>query len=150
MTDLEFLHSVYRNSDAVDFVKSVVFIADVWDNLIDGDQKELRVNEMMWAALVTLPQNPFYRAHEKTLHPLMVNGILNWFVANDMQLGSVEDRNIAHVIRYSAGDVAIMCANLIGGPALVQQHGAEIRRRMQKDTLEKFQRECYEKIQTSV
>lgn len=136
--------AVKGDAEAVAFVKLVIMIAGVWDDIVDGDKQVsvAQVNGAFWACLIELPRNNFYRRHEGVLQPVMANGILSWWTANQLERGDLHDRQMAHVMRYAAGDVACMCACIVGGPEWAAEVGPGLRRLVQKDRLENFLNEC--------
>lgn len=143
MTDAEFmLHAFRGNQAAVDYVLMVAQVADVWDNLIDGDTpvSDQSIHLAFWNLAVMIPRNPFYRAHMDDLIPVTATGILNWFVANKFEVNLADKRaiEIAHVIRYSIADVALLIAGLLGGPGWVEEVGPELRLRSQRSDFNEY------------
>lgn len=142
MTDREYmLHAFGGNQAAVDYVLAVARVADVWDNLIDRDTEVTSddINDAFWLLSVEIPRNPFYRANIDDLLPVTVTGILNWFAANRLEQSSEERAiEIAHVIRYSIADVALMTAALCGGRKRAEEFGPELRLRSQRSDLKEY------------
>lgn len=143
-TDEEYLLVVYKGDQAaVQLALAFVQIASVWDDLTDGD-RELDVEQLhaaFWNALVSIPLNPFYRRHIDMLQPLIQNGIYGWHNANTMQRTPGRQREIAHVIRYGAGDVIVFMAALVGGYAWALEHGPNLRLRVMRDSFQHFEQE---------
>jgi hypothetical protein len=142
MTDSEFmLHAFKGNQAAVDYMLMVARVADVWDNLIDRDVpvSDEAINEAFWLLSVEIPGNAFFRNHVDDLRPVLATGILNWMAANKMEK-SVEPRaiEIAHVIRYSIADVALLAALLCGGREWAAEVGPELRLRSQRSDLYEY------------
>ena len=111
----ELLHS---NEDAVQFYLHIARWSQVYDDLIDGDKPVSpdALHTFVWRMLFAIPLNPFFNTHQDTLRPLIMTGILNWVAANEMEKsGSVEELRVAHVTRYSVGDVLLACMVLTGG-----------------------------------
>ena len=141
MNDIEFLtFAMQGDMDAVGLVMSVVKIADVWDNLIDGDKPVSKedINNAFWLACVDIPRNPVYRKYQLDITTVFSTGIINWFVANKLQAGDEHAKQIAHVTRYSIADVSLYLATAIGGIEWAAEVGPELRLRSQKDRLENF------------
>lgn len=142
MTDREFmLHAFKGDKNAVNYVLMVVRVADVWDNLIDKDVpvSDEDVNDAFWLLTVGIPRNAFYRAHMDDLLPVTETGIVNWFAANQLEKsGGGREIEIAHVIRYSIADVALMTALLCGGRQWAEQVGPELRMRSQRSDLKEY------------
>lgn len=144
MNDIEFLsYAMQGDTDAVGLIMSVVKIADVWDNLIDGDKpvSKEEINEAFWLACVDLPRNPVFRKYQLDITTVFSTGIINWMVANRLQSGDDHAKQIAHVTRYSISDVSLYLATAIGGPIWAAEVGPELRLRSQKDRLENFMKE---------
>ena len=144
MTDDEFLfHAMKRDPHAFAFVKSVVFIVSMWDDLYDADVERPKddINQMMWAALIEIPSNPFYRAHFNTLHTLLRQGILDWFDANVMEAKPGIAREIAHVARYGLASMIVHCAFLVGGMDWAREVGPHLRLRSQKNSFADYNAE---------
>jgi hypothetical protein len=136
------------NKDAIRLVQMLHQIVDVWDNLIDRDEvvADDEINEMMWNALVGIPGNQFYKDLGHLLRPVIEVGIINWKLANRMEAVEGRSREIAHVIRYSIGDVVIYMMRLIGGEGWASGDvGVEMRMRIQRDGLASFNAEMNSK-----
>ena len=117
-SDEEMLALMAGDADALKMVRDIAFWSHVYDDLIDRDKpvSAEQIHMVMWKLLIALPMNPFYRAHETMIRPLVINGILNWHAANQIeQSGKLEELRIAHVIRHSIGDVGLLAMALAGG-----------------------------------
>ena len=127
--------------DAVDFIRNLVFVAHIWDDLVDRDVSvaPADVNRAFTLAIVGFNTNSFFRQNVDTLLPVLMTGILNWHGANELEAhGTPHALQVAHVTRCSAGDVAVLTAGLIGGMEHGARCAAEIRMRMQQDSLEDY------------
>ena len=142
MSDQEFmLHAFRGNQAAIDYVLLVAQVVDVWDNLIDKDVSvsDKDINKAFWNLAVEIPKNAFYRKHMAELTPVVSTGILNWLTANTMeQSDSGNALEIAHVIRYSIADVAILAALICGGPEWAEAVGPELRMRSQRSNFSEY------------
>ncbi len=143
MTDRDFMLYAFKgNESAVAFVLLLAAVADVWDNLIDGDVEVSNgdINDAFWRILVELPRNAFYRGNTDELLPVLATGILNWRIANNLERDYTEGRplEIAHVIRYSIADIAILTACLAGGPEWAALVGPELRLRSQRSDFKEY------------
>lgn len=131
------------NHDALRLAYLVGFLADVWDNLVDGDSETpSRVNKAFWTALVEIPRNPFFAAHEKDLRPILMQGVVNWHIANEYQKSN--DRELlarAHVLRYAIADVVTHMLVIVGGIEYARRVAPEVRAMLQDDTLDAFVQE---------
>lgn len=143
-SDDEFLAMAMKgNWHAVDLARMLLNIARVWDDLVDKDKpvSNEQVNRVMTDALIRIPGNPFYRDVGHLLRPIMEMGIINWHLSNELCKQRGIAREIAHVARYSAGDVMIYMMALIGGHEWAIEHGAEMKLRMQRNDFASFDAE---------
>jgi len=108
---------LHGNLSAVDFVKSIGFIAEIWDDLIDRDNHVTRddINKAFWTALIILPCNEFFATNSTFFTPLMIGWITAWFDSNELERGSKNDRAYALTLRDMYIQIVPMCALLIGG-----------------------------------
>jgi hypothetical protein len=144
MTDIEYLEYAFKgDKDAVALMMTVTKVADVWDNLIDGDVpvETDAINAAFYAALVAIPSNPAFRRYQLDLLVVFNTSIVNWLASNELAKGDLHAKQIAHVTRYSVADVAVYLATAIGGPDWAIQVTPELRLRSQKDRLENFLKE---------
>lgn len=125
------------NEDATDLVTMVADWSHVYDDLIDKDKPvtDAQIHQAMWTLLGGLDLNPFFQKHSTTLRPLLMAGVLNWHAANQMERsGCVEQLRIAHVLRYSGADVAMVSMLLAGGYEHAVSNAARCRLLAQYDT----------------
>lgn len=132
MTSDNFFLSVSRgDQSAAEFLSVVFDVAHVWDDLIDKDVDvaDDAIDRAFFHALVTLPRNPFYAKHFDLLNPLLLAGMNNWHVANELEKsGTEEDLRIAFISRSGYIDLITQVAFLVGGSAWVREAGPAIRR----------------------
>lgn len=150
--DQEFLLHAYRNNaDAVRLALELRHISHVLDDLVDRDKpvSDEQIRSAFWRALIVLPANAFYAENLAYLHPLMSAALVNWQIANVFERGSLEDRHMAHCLRYDLATVLVMIANLIGGPKWAESVGPEIRRRCQRQPLGEYLEELNKRDQPS-
>ncbi len=141
MNESEFLYQVLKGEqNAVNLCITLGSISQTWDDLVDGDNHvpAEAINNMMWNALVAIPSNPFYRAHEPQLAPIVQMAISDWLDSNVLSEGSPHDKTLAYVLRDRLSSVVVQCALIIGGHAWMQQVGPEVRRNLQRETLTEY------------
>ena len=116
--------------DARDFLTTLIHVAHVWDDLIDGDKIVVpeQIHCAFEAALLWLPRNPFYQRHAGELNVLLQNSIRNWQLANEIE----RSRQIglypaSFVLRSSYADIVAQVAYITGGPKLALTIGMEAR-----------------------
>lgn len=129
------------NQQAILFMQDIKFISHVWDDLVDGDKPVSRetVSAAFEKALIGVNLNPFFVNNRAMLLPVMLNASLLWHAANDLE--STRDAHalqVAHVIRCAPGDLALLCAAIIGGTAHAKKHAGELRMMMQQDCLDDY------------
>lgn len=132
------------DDDAVRFYLDIARGSHVYDDLIDGDKpvSPEAVHALFWRMLFELPLNPFFVAHQATLRPVIMTGILNWIAANDMeQSGSTEELRVAHVIRYSVGDILLASMVLTGGIEHAKANARRARLMLQDETWQHYLQE---------
>ena len=138
LNDQQLLNAAYRNNaEAVALANELRNVSHVIDDLVDQDKPVAGdvAFAAFWSTLVELPANRFYMEHLTSLHPLVVAALTNWRIANTFERGGLEDRHMAHSLRYDLGTVLVMVAYLIGGREWAETFGPEIRRRCQKQPL---------------
>ncbi|MNV60368.1 hypothetical protein D3C71_1528280 [compost metagenome] len=118
------------NQSAVDFLRLAFRVAHLWDDLIDRDQvlADDDISEGMFAALVLLPRNAFYRANFDSLNSILANASTNWHIATALERSQgVAPKRIAYVLRSAYVDLVTHSALLLGGPAWARDVGVEMR-----------------------
>ena len=103
---------------AVEFFLMLRDVLHFWDDLIDLDKPITPgyINHSMFTALVKLPSNVFYQAHQASLAPVLVNAIANWHAANEFEAGGDRKQlELAFVIRSDYANLLIQSAYLVGG-----------------------------------
>lgn len=132
------------NQEALDFLQHLNHVVNVCDDLVDGDEPAVanRVSSGFESAMVHIARSPFYQRHFQDLQPHIEVAIANWHAANDMQ--KIDDDEMitrAHVLRFSAINVIIMCCRLIGGQAWANQCANDLWRVYPQETVESFKQE---------
>ena len=127
-TDDVLVEAVLSDRDALAFLRMASEIAHVWDDLRDRDRDVPRetLDRVFWLALIELPANPFFRANESVLRPVLAQSILNWQIANTLESND-ERLEIAYIIRSSYIDLAVMSALIVGGPEHAAKVGVSLR-----------------------
>jgi hypothetical protein len=111
-------YALRGHAPAIDAFLLVRDVLHFWDDLIDGDKTldASAVNAAMFNALVTLPSNPFWRQHQDSLLPILVNAVANWHTANEFEAGDDNRRlSLAFVIRSDYANLLIHMTYLVGG-----------------------------------
>jgi len=131
-TFVPFLRNICKeNEEAVAFLVLITNLAHFWDDVIDADPAPSKavMHEGMWACLVDLPRDPFYKRYFPELNPLMANAILDWRVANRLEAGepATSHRRISFIIRSSYVCILQQTALIVGGPEWAEVCGLAIR-----------------------
>lgn len=129
------------NLAAADFLEMIVDLLHFWDDLIDRDKEvdDEKINDAMFALLITLPRNQFYMGNFTVLNPILANSITNWHVANKFEReGGEYEKRIAYILRSSYVDLVTNSALIVGGPGWARSVGEEIRQYAHKETYEGY------------
>jgi hypothetical protein len=114
-----------RNAAA--FVMDIVQLAEVWDDIIDGDPLDMeQVEQAMLAGMVRLPLNPFYRRHGEYLTPLIIQAINTWKVANVLSKGDRNQRAVAYTLRHMDLQIVLAVIELTSGKQAALDIGPEL------------------------
>ncbi len=134
--------AVRGDMDAVRFFALVLEITEAWDGLVDKDETvtDKQINGAFTASLITLQNNAFYRRHVDKLQPLILNSIVNWRIATEVERDpmAVEDLHWSFVIRSSYVDLLLMCAACIDGIDWAVEIGTEVRRHVHKEGFKNY------------
>lgn len=118
MENDKILRALRGHQGALDAFLKVRDILHFWDDLVDRDKVvgPDYINRAMFTALVALPSNPFWRAHQDSLLPILTNAVGNWHAANTFEAGDELRRlELAFVIRSDYANLLIHMAYLVGG-----------------------------------
>lgn len=128
------------NQAAVDFMLDIFNIGEIWDDLIDQDKPVLPddINKAFYTALITLPNNPFYRAYTAQLSGVMVSGIHAWLDANKLEKGGRNDKVYAYVLRVWYMELITLVAQLLHGFDYVRSVSVDIRHFFTHETLDEY------------
>lgn len=118
MTDAERLAWFNGDKDAFELYSMIVTVAHRWDDLIDRD-KELTdkdINDLMAILLISFPTNRFFRNHQDVLQPLIITSVISYIASSKLEHStSAHHMELAHVLRYSVHQIAIMMMAITSG-----------------------------------
>ena len=123
-------HWFKGNLLAVQFIEHITDSLHCWDDLIDRDKPvpAETIHQTFWNLCIALPRNAFYMQNFSVLNGVLQQAILNWHIANKMELtGDELDKQIAFVLRSSYIDLVTACAWCIAGERWALQVGYEAR-----------------------
>ncbi len=118
-----------KDANAIRFLQSLFAVAEVWDDLTDGDKPVPveDVNAAFMTALIDLPSNPFFTSFKDQLVPLMIVGINAWQDSNKLQAGTLTERALAYVLRDWYCEIAAFCVFVLHGTAAMQEFSSVFR-----------------------
>jgi len=126
------------NIDAVKFCIDILFVAHLWDDLVDGD-KERNVEEQnaaFRAMLGDVPNNPFYQQNITALAPLMMSSILQWQDANAIEK---DEKAMSYFCRNAMMSIIHYCVFLTGGYSWAEKQGPVFWREFSAGFASKYQ-----------
>lgn len=122
------------------FVADLYHVLQAWDDFYDGDQMPQAAKlEAIWASLVGIPSNQFFRAHSGELLPLMASLVIKWESANQLE-AKRERLDIAFVWRAAFFDVVLHCLLIEHGPCIAMEQGPRVAR-LYSETFDSFRKE---------
>lgn len=130
------------DEDAMQALVTISAAVELWDDLIDGDPVDHEViNATMFNAMVSLGFNPWWRAHQDRLLPIMQAAVLAWLDSNAMRGGDLEDRRYAYVLRNMGLELVLMGITICRGFGYARQVSVEVRRFFRHETFEEWDAE---------
>lgn len=132
------------NHQAVEVVHRLSHIAELWDDIIDGDRKatDTEVNFAFESALIHLQTNPFFAKHHATIMAVIVLAINAWHDANEYQkTGDPEKRMQAFYLRNFGIELSMICAFCCGGYEHLRAVSGEIRDFCRHETYDQWSKE---------
>ncbi len=125
-----------ENKQALDFALQIVYIFHLWDDLHDGDKFRTvpDVDIGFEAALIYITNNPFYLEHIHELQPLIANTILQWHIANNLEISQNQhEQEMAWMNRAAVvQNLFLHCAYLTGGWDWAKKVGPDIQKLYQE------------------
>jgi len=113
MLEEHFTNTLDLPPAAVDWLLDLWQVIQVFDDAHDGDPVG-DVMPALWAALVSMPGNPFYVANAAALQGAVATAILKWHAANEAEdAGEADERSF--VWRAAYYDVVLLVVLLCYG-----------------------------------
>lgn len=106
------------NSDAVNLLHCISAIAQLADDIVDGDSENrfADMGRLCFQTLVVAPSNPFFQKHHAALAPVLANISLTWEATEEWRHSEQEKtRMFAFVMRECSEQFAVTVALLTGG-----------------------------------
>lgn len=126
--------------DAHDWLMELWGVIQVFDDMADGD---FPARDELLAALVsslcTMPANPFFRAFQDELIPLMAVAILKWKASDDAERAG-EAGAMSYAWRAGFYDIVLAVVRLVHGDAVAMEAAQHVMR-LYGETFDDYQRE---------
>lgn len=128
------------DTHAVNFVLQMAEVAEVWDDLIDGDEVPTdRLHGAFVTAMFDITGNPFFCQHSVYLRPLMMAGINAWLDSVELEKRKDQWSTVwAYALRDFYMELVPACALLLGGFEHMRRVSIEAREFFQAETLEEY------------
>lgn len=133
----EFLVQVLRGHEpAIELAMMLFRISQTWDDVVDEESvSHRRINEMLWDALFSLTESPFYVQYIGEIKPVLKMAALDWIAANELERGSEHDRTLSYVLRDSLTMLVQQLALIVGGYEWAVEVTPAIRRHFHDERL---------------
>lgn len=131
------------NSDAQDLYEKLVFVAHLWDDLVDGESRsEDDINNAFMFCLVHIPANKLYRTYQVQLAPLIHTAVVGYMTATKMEKsGDMHQVEIAHGLRYAVAQVAVFMVVLTNTHERALEILPELWKQMMPERWEEYSKE---------
>ena len=122
------LSTLSLSGDAVDFLLGIWNLAQVFDDVADGDLvARPDLDRAIWFSGVGMVTNPFFAAHSQSITPVIAAMILKWQASDAAERSGLADVR-SYVWRAGYYDLVLIVACLCHGPEVAQQMGPKIMR----------------------
>jgi len=120
MRDEQYMRWCKDDTAAVDFLSGLGALSQLADDFADGDvcdeNLQAEMAHLLHWAIVDMPRNPFFRAYQDFLTPVMSAALLSWDASNRWAASENEPTQMyAYVLRESMEQVFYSVATIIGG-----------------------------------
>ena len=140
----QFLLRIFQgDTPGAKWVGKIFRVLHVYDDLIDKDRALTKeeIHQTFWTALVDLPSDPFFTKHQGVLLPILINSIVNWKVANDIEAQEEPTKRalgVAWILRGAYIDLLSMALVLERGPVYAVGVGQLLRDWAHSETFEVY------------
>lgn len=131
------------NEDAVLINVQVSHIAEVWDDLKDGDglPTEKQIAHAFESAMIHLQTNPLYLANHAMLTGFVIVAINAWHDANALQESADRDERMqAFFLRNLGIEITMLLAFIVGGYNHMRAISAEVRAYFRHETFDGWEK----------
>jgi hypothetical protein len=116
------------NRSALDFIVTLSSIAELWDDLVDGDKLPSRaeIDQIFIGALVVLPTNEFFNQNKSFFMPLILQAINAWRDSVELEKEGAKGRAYALTLRDTHLLMAPMIVMLLRGEDVAREVSLEM------------------------
>jgi len=109
------------------FCLDLLWIAHVWDDLIDKDKvlSDEVINQTFLKSLASIPSNPFYQQCQAFLMPMIFNAIVLWLEANELKRGNLDQKAVAFCLDNAVIEIIHFCILLKGQSEWARENAPE-------------------------
>ena len=133
-----------ENPQAVQLCMDLVYCSDKIDDSVDeGSINNQDSYQLFTKLLVDIPSNPVYQLIGHELRPILLNVMLNWQIANDLETRkdkTDDDLNKCYMLRASLYDIFSFLAYKLYGVEWFSRVGPDIKR-LYGESLEEYKEE---------
>jgi hypothetical protein len=104
-------HFLKGDKHAVLFCLDLLYVAHLWDDLIDKDvvRSNEDVNQAFIKSLSGIPNNPFYQEFISILLPMMHNALVLWLESNELAKGDLDKKVTAFSLENAVVNIIHFC-----------------------------------------
>lgn len=112
---------------AVDWLCTLFDTIQTLDDLYDCDRLVTKdeLKTLIWSSLIALPNNPFFRANQDALWPLVATSILKWQGANEKEENGTANA-VSFVWRAGFYDIVLMVVGIVHGHKFASDHADKV------------------------
>lgn len=126
--------------DAVRWLLDLWHVTQVWDDVADDDPiHRPDVDTAIFASLVSMPANPFFRRNADTLLPVVAGLVLKWKASDDAEISGNADAR-SYMWRAGYYDVVLAVVLLCHGPVQAL-HAAKHVMKLYGESFEDYRKE---------
>ena len=120
------LSTLGLSADAVDFLLGIWNLAQVFDDMADGDAiARPDLDRAIWFSAVGMATNPFFASHSQSITPILAAMVLKWQASDAAERDGLADAR-SYAWRAGYYDLVLIVACLSHGPEAAQQMGPKI------------------------
>lgn len=107
--------------DAIKYLDDFYHVIQAWDDFVDGDAMPRdEIDRAIYASLVEIPSNPFFRSNASILLPIHSNLVLKWKGADTAEQSGTSLHQ-AYMWRAGFYDLILQVVSIVHGPKLAME-----------------------------